>query len=514
MAESRQSLGRRAISGFAWSGLSQTAVQIIQFGVTIVLARLLFPEDFGLVGMAAVFTEAIGMLSGLAMAPAIIQRKNLREEHLSSGFWVGMLAGFFIFIVAVIASGPIARFYGRDVISWIVVLSAIGFVLGSAGGIHRALLTRELSFKKLTVSELGATIASALISVCLAVLGYGPYSLVLGALGGTAASSCILWFLHPWRPKLIFRKRAFFDLFRYSRSVLGNDLVNYLGANVDYLLVGKFLGAHLLGLYTLAYRLITIPLHKVSGVITKVTFPAFSLIQDDDERLRDAYTRTVRLLALVSIPALALLGVTARDLVLVVFGEKWLEAVVAMRILIFVGMLKSVGTLVGSVVLAKGRPDLELKWNMALLPLLTGGLYLGLPYGIEGVAVAYLLIYTGFFPIIMRLANSTIGLRDLRYYRSYLPAVVTSGLMIIVVLFYERMVLGPIHAESIGRLVSGFSIGILVWILSLELLFDRDRDELLEILEEVSPGTVRFFLVRIDARARISGSKLPGRGIT
>jgi len=498
MEDSGQSLGKRAISGFAWTGLSQMAIQVIQFGVTIVLARLLFPEDFGLVGMAAVFTEAIGMLSGLAFAPAIIQRKKLREEHLSTGFWAGIIAGLILFLAAAASAGPLADFYGRDIIAHIVLLSSVGFLTGPVGSIHRALLTRELEFKKLTLSEIGATITSATVSISLAFLGLGPYSLVLGALAGTATSSAILWYLHTWRPVMMFSWKAFRDLFSYSKNVLGNDLVNYLGANVDYLLVGRFLGAHFLGVYTLAYRLVTVPLNKISGVITKVTFPTFSILQDDDRRLQDAYVRTVRLLALISIPALAILGMTARDLIVVIFSEKWLEAVVAVKVLIFVGMLKSVGTLVGSVVLAKGRPDLEFKWNLALLPLLGVGIYFSLPYGIKGVSIAYLIIYSVFFPVIMRVTNSTIGLSDLRYYRAYVPAVVTSVLLILSIVFYYHYLLEPLDVGSMGKLLSGASVGILVWIIVLEYLFPRERDELISVLEQVSPRSVKILLAPID----------------
>jgi PST family polysaccharide transporter len=514
MIDSRQSLGERAISGFAWTGLSQTAVQMVQFVVTIVLARILFPEDFGLVGMAAVFTEAIGMISGLAFAPAIIQRKDLREDHLSTSFWVGILSGLFLILLAVLAARPLSLFFGRDIIRNIVILSSLGFVAGPMGGIHRALLTRELSFKKLTVSEIGATISSSVISILLALLGYGPYSLVLGALAGTVTSSSLLWFLHPWKPRVAFSRKAFTELFNYSRSVLGNGLVNYLGNNVDYIIVGRFLGAHLLGIYTLAYRLVTMPLTKVSGVIKKVTFPTFSILQDDDRRLREAYTRTVRLLALISLPALALLGTTARDLIVVIFGEKWLEAVVVVRVLIFVGMLKSVGTLVGCVVLAKGRPDLELKWNLILLPLLGLAIYISLPFGIEGVAYAYLIVYSGFFPVIMRLTNSTIGLSDLKYYRAYIPAVITSALIIITILTYYRYVLIPLHVTSHGNLLSGASVGALVWLLSLEFLFPSHRNELVSILEQVSPRTLRFLLVRVDLGGFVRDLGLLGRRST
>jgi O-antigen/teichoic acid export membrane protein len=511
MDSQSQSLGRRAISGFAWSGLSQTAVQLIQFALTIALARILFPEDFGLVGMAAVFTEAIGKLSGLALAPAVIQRKKLLEEHLSTSFWTGIVSGVFLFLCGIIAAKPLAAFYGREIIAPITILSSAGFIAGSIGNIHRALLTRELSFKKLTLSEIAATISSALVSILLALLGYGPFSLVLGALAGTATSSIIMWFLHPWKPKLAFSRDAFMDLFGYSKNVLGNDLVNHLGANVDYILVGRFLGAHLLGIYTLAYRLVTLPLTKVSGVITKVTFPTFSLIQDDDRRLQDAYLRTVRLLALISLPALALLGVTARDMISVTFGEKWLESVTAVRVLIFVGMLKSVGTLVGSVVLAKGRPDLEFKWNLVLLPLLGAGIYLSLPYGIEGVSVAYLIIYSCVFPVIIRLTNSTIGLEDLKYYRSWVPAAVTSTVMIASVLLYDLLILDQMHVGEIGRLVSKTAIGLLGWLLSLEYLFPLYRNELVSVFEQVSPAGMRFLLAPVGGVRRIRWSKLAGR---
>ncbi len=490
----KESIGRRAVSGFAWTGLSQTIVQFVQFGVTIALARLLFPEDFGLVGMAAVFTEAIGTLSGLAIEPAVVQRRELRGEHLDTGFWTAIGTGFLLFLAAALVADPLARFYGRDIVSAIVVISAVGFVVGPAGSMHRALLTRGLEFRKLTVAEIGATVVSAGLSIALALLGFGPFSLVLGALAGTATSSSLMWILHPWRPGRAVSRRAFGELFRFSRSVLGNGLVGHFGANVDYLLVGRFLGAHLLGIYTLAYRLITIPLNKVSGIITRVTFPAFSLMQDDDARLRDAYTRTIRLLSLISFPVLVLLGLSARDVIVVVFGTKWIEAVVPVRILLAVGMLKSVGTLVGSVVLAKGRRDLGLKWNLVLLPLLGAGILAGMSHGLTGVSLGYLVVYVASFPVIVRITNSTISLPDRKYYAGLFPAAVTSVLMALGVVSYRGLVLDHLGAPSAGRLASDAAVALLVWVLSLEALFGREKAQLLDVARQVVPRKFRFLL--------------------
>jgi PST family polysaccharide transporter len=508
------SLGRRAISGFAWTGISQVTVQLIQFVVTIVLARLLFPEDYGLVGMAAVFTEAIASLSGLAFEPAIVQRKDLRADHLSTCFWTGILTGMLLFLVSVFAARPLALFYERDVIGHIVILSSIGFVVGPTGAVHRALLTRHLAFKKLIVSEVGATVSSAAVSILLAFLGAGPYSLVLGALAGTATSSVLMWFLYPWRPRFSMSSRAFRELFGYSKSVLGNGFVTYLGANIDYLLVGKFLGAHLLGLYTLAYRLVTIPLNKVSRVITRVTFPAFSLMQDNDRRLEEAYTRTVRLLSLISFPALVLMGLTARDMVSVLFGEKWLDSVMPVRLLVLVGMLKSVGTLVGSVVLAKGRPDLEFKWNLVLFPLLGLGIFASLPYGIVGVSFAFLVIYGGFFPIAIHLTNTTIHMKDARYYRALVPALCSSGFVVLLILLSHTFLLDRIGVEGAGRLASDAAVGLLGWLVSLSVFFPGEREELFSILVLVSPASVRFLYRHVGAGVRLSDpGALGARGL-
>lgn len=498
MVPMQESVGRRAVSGFAWTGLSQAVVQLVQFGVTIALARILFPEDFGLVGMAAVFTEAIGTLSGLALEPAVVQRRELRGDHLDTGFWTGIGVGILLFLAALTVAEPLASFYDRDVVSTIVIISAVGFVVGPAGGMHRALLTRELAFRKLTVAEIGATISSAVVSVALALLGFGPFSLVFGALAGTATSSSLMWILHPWRPGRAPSRKAFGELFLFSRSVLGNGLVGHFGANIDYLLVGRFLGAHLLGIYTLAYRLITIPLNKVSGIITRVTFPAFSLMQDDDARLQDAYTRTIRLLSLISFPALVLLGISSRDIIIVVFGQKWIQAVVPVRILLAVGMLKSVGTLVGSVVLAKGRPDLELKWNLVLLPLLGAGILFGMPYGLVGVSLGYLIVYVGCFPFIIRITNSTIAMSDRRYYGAFVPALITSLILALGVTGYHVLVLDSVVTGPGGRFVSDAAVALLAWILSLEALFGREKAELLAVARQVVPLRFRFLLEPLD----------------
>ncbi len=477
-------LQKSTVSGVLWTGISQFLSQAFQFIVIIILARLLYPEDFGIVGMAAIFTGFISRFNELGLSAALIQRKNVNEIHLSTSFWTSLATGAILCILTIIVSPYIADYFQVEQVRTILIISSINFIVGSFTVIPRTLFSKSLDFKKLAIVEIWATFISGLISILLAVNGYGVWSLVLGMLSNSFISVLIFWKMSPWRPSSIFSIPHFKGLFSFGGYFMGSDVLNYMGSNVDYLVVGKMIGASALGYYTLAYNLITFPLNKISTIVTRVTFPAFSKIQDDNRGLHNGYLKSVQYISVITFPMLAGMFVIAPEFIVVVYGSKWAPMILPLQILCLAGALKSIGTTVGSILMAKGRPDIEFKWNIFTVIVRSIAVLLGVKYGIEGVAAMVTISGVLLFFIIQRITNKLIDLSMYNYFKALYPAINGSISLIIILTIYKEIIIiyGISNSEI---LISSIIIGIIVYALFMRIFFNNLLKEMRLIISEI-----------------------------
>lgn len=471
-------------SGVLWTGISQFLSQAFQFIVIIILARLLYPEQFGIVGMAAIFTGFISRFNELGLSAAIIQRKNINEMHLSTSFWTSLATGTILCILTIFVSPYIADYFQEELVRPILIISSINFIVGSFTVIPRTLFTKSLDFKKLAIVEICATFISGLISILLAVKGYGVWSLVLGGISNSFISVLIFWKMSQWRPSSKFSIPHFKELFSFGGHFMGSSVLNYVDSNVDYLVVGRMIGASALGYYTLAYNLITFPLYKISTIITRVTFPAFSKIQNDNHTLRTGYLKVVRYISMITFPMLAGMFVVAPEFILVVYGSKWTPMILTLQILCLAGALKSVGTTVGTILLSKGRPDIQFKWNILTVIVLTIAVLSGVKYGIEGVAAMVTISAVLLFSIIQRITNKLIDLSMYNYFKAIYPAIVGSISLIIAVNIYKKIIL-TYGLPTSEILISSIFIGIAVYALFMRIFFNDLLKEMRFIIKEI-----------------------------
>jgi len=456
------SLIRSVTNGVFWSGTSQFSTQICQFIVMTILARLLFPEDFGTIGMAVIFTGLVQTINELGLSAAIIQKKNINDNHLSTSFWISLGLGIVLFITTVIISPYIADFFKNELVGPIVSVLSTGFIFGPFNVVHRSLLQKNIEFKKIATTEISATVMSGALSIILALLGFGVWSLVFGTILSNFTRVVLLWKVCTWRPSMTFDLTSFKELFSFGAHVMGSRFLNYIDSNIDYLLIGKLLSATALGHYTLAYQLSTFPLTRISSIITSVTFPAFSVIQDDNDTLRHAYLKVNKYISIITFPLLAGLIMVAPDFVPIVFGEKWAPMIVPLQILCVAGALKSVVTTVGSIFLSKGRSDIQFKWNLFTAILLPIAIFIGTRYGITGVAMAITIMSFLLGIIIQRIVNNLINLNFSDYFKALYPATTGSILVIISLLIYQK--LSIYNHLDIFSLTSSIILGVFVYI--------------------------------------------------
>ena len=396
------SLVKSTVRGVKWSGISQFGRQGLSFVTTAILARLLLPSDYGLVGMAFVVTGFASIFSDLGTSAALIQKKEISNELLSTVFWANVLFGLLTMLVVLAISPLAALFYHEPRVTRILQCLSISFLLGGLTTVPYTILERNMSFDTIARIELVSSGISSIIGIVSAIRGLGVWSLVFQSITNISLLMGMYWYQSKWRPAFIFSFRELKSIHSYSSNLVGFSIINYFIRNADYMLIGRYLGAQDLGYYTLAYRLMLYPLQNVTGVLRRVLFPAFSRLQDDEERFRNSYLRVNAAIAIVTLPMMFGLWAVAGHFVLYVFGQKWQPVITLLLILVPVGMVQSISSTVGFIYQAKGRTDWMFRWGIVAGVVTISAFLIGIHWGIVGVATAYsiatwILIYPLFY---------------------------------------------------------------------------------------------------------------------
>lgn len=354
-------LREKAVSASLWSGMDSVFKLGIQFCITIILARLLTPEDYGTVGLLAVFIGLAGIFIESGFSSALIQRKDITDTDTSSVFYFNVLIACVMASLLYLAAKPIARFYGISILVPFTRLMAFNLVIGSFGSIQRTLLTKELNFRKLFMISTTAVIVSGLFAVMLAWKGYGIWSLGIQSVSLTAVSTGLLWIMGSWRPRLQFSILSIQSLFRFGGFLLFAGMLDMFYSRLNTLVIGKFYSPRDLGYYSRADGTQQIPAGLLANIISKVAFPIFSAGQSDANLLRSGLKKAIILVMLLNIPTMIGLAVTAETVIFVLFGDKWLPAVVYLQILSLGGLLWPLHVLNLNVLKAQGKSALMLR---------------------------------------------------------------------------------------------------------------------------------------------------------
>ena len=382
-------LKQQTITSIGWSTVGSLGKQSIQFVISVILARLLLPEDFGLLGMVVVFTGFATLFNDLGFGAALIQKKTLEEQHLSSVFWLNLGVGFFLTLLFMALAPLIASFYKEPQIVPLTRIVSIIFFVGAFGIVQKNLFSRKMQFKVLAAIDLLAVSIAGIIAIALAFAGYGVWSLIAQLVSFTILSVLLLWLRSNWHPRFIIKRRALKELWPFSSNLLGAQLLNYGVRNVDYLLIGRYVGSAGLGIYTRAYTTMLLPINQVTAVVGRVMFPALSRIQDDISKVKQVYLHANRMIALVTIPLMLGLLVVARPFVLTLYGPKWAAVIPVLQILCLVGIKQPLGTTVGWIYQSQGRTDLMFRWSILSFVVTIISFFIGIRWGIIGVATAY-----------------------------------------------------------------------------------------------------------------------------
>lgn len=390
------SLTSKTLYATGWSAMASFGRQALSLASVAILARLLGPSAYGLMAMAVLITNFLVNFRDLGTASAVVQRVSVSRRMLSSLFWVNLGLGVLLCIVVLGVAGSASVFFHKPELKGILQALGFSFFIAAASAVHSAILRREMAFKKLAIADLGAAVAGYIVAISCALAGMGVWSLVLANLASSLVTTMLVWLFCDWRPSFEFDMGEVRSTTGFSLNLSGFGLVNYFTRNADNVVVGRFLGSEQLGFYQMAYTLMLYPLQNISAVIAQVLIPAFSRIQNDNERFRSAYVRSLMLIGLITFPVMAGLGVVADPFVRAVLGPKWIPVIPVFQILASVGLVQSVQTTVGQIYVAKGRTDWMFRWGLANAIISVIAFLIGVRYGIKGVAIAYFAAYFSF----------------------------------------------------------------------------------------------------------------------
>lgn len=384
-----QDLKQRTIRGGLARLVAQGANFAIRLASLMVLARLLGPNDYGLVGMVTAFTGVLSLFRDFGLSSAAIQRTTVTEEQISTLFWINLLVGALLGLLALAMAPAIAKFYHEPRLVAVTAVLAVGFLFNAAGVQHSALLQRQMRFTALSVINTVGLIVGTVIAIGGAKTGYGYWALVAMMVISPLTSTIGFWLATAWIPGRPHRRAGIRSMMRFGGTLTLNGLVAYVAYNFEKVLLGRYWGADAIGIYGRAYQLVNIPTDNLNSAVGEVAFSALSRVKDDANRLRNYFLKGYSLVLALTIPITVVCTLFAGDVILVVLGPKWTEAVPIFRLLAPTILIFALINPLGWLLFSLGLVERSLKIALVFAPLIIVGYILGLPYGPKGVAFAY-----------------------------------------------------------------------------------------------------------------------------
>lgn len=380
------------MKGIGWNYVTYGLGRFLTLITTAILAHLLTPDNFGLVAYATVAITYLTIVKDLGLGAALVQRRDDIETAANTVFTLNLMVGISITIITILAAPLVALYFKEPLVTPMLRWLGFSIFLNSLGSVHMSRLQRELNFQWKMVPTIGNAATKGIVSIILALSGFGAWSLVFGQLAGSVISLILVWKVVPWRPRLMIDRIIAGALFRYGSLIMGENALSVAQDDFDYLIVGRLFSKVAMGIYTLAYQIPEMLVLSLLWVISDVIFPAFSSIQDQANNLKRSILITIRYMGVIITPICLGLIVTADPMVRVVFSEKWLDVVPILRILSLYALVYSIGFNIGDVYKAIGRPEISIQITMPTMIFRIIALWSGAQLGgLVGIACGHLL---------------------------------------------------------------------------------------------------------------------------
>jgi PST family polysaccharide transporter len=444
------------------------------------------PDAFGLVALASTFTVFVDLFLDQGFSAAIVQRAKLEKEHLDTAFWFGILTSILMTVGLIFASTSIAAFFDEPRLGPVLKWLSFSFVISAFSSTQIAIIQRNLAFKSLAARSLVATAVGGIVGISMAFTGWGVWSLIGQDLASGLAGVVVLWRASDWRPGFSVSRKHYKELFTFGISVVGNNALNVLVKRSDDFLIGYFLGAKLLGYYTIGYRLLLVIIKLVTEVTNTVVFPTFSRIQHQPERMRRAFYSVTQYTSLLAFPIFIGVAVLAPELVVVLSGEQWRPSIPVMQVLSVIGILQSVVFFNGTVIRASGKPS----WQFAIM-LLNAicsifGFLVTVHWGIVAVAVSFVIVGYLLAPVSFIAVRRLIHVEFYTYLRQFVPPLF-AALVMAAVIMGLKYVLTAQDLNSYVELSTYLLAGALTYIVVIVMTAPSLYRQVLDLVSVVMP---------------------------
>ncbi|MDX5420688.1 MAG: lipopolysaccharide biosynthesis protein [Hymenobacteraceae bacterium] len=377
-------------------GFTTIAGQAISFIMTLsstaIMARLLSPEDYGLVAMVTAVTGFVTIFKDLGLSAAIIQRDNVEHYQVSAVFWINVAISLGIASLIAVLAPVLVSFYNESRLLNITFAFAFSIFFAGLSLQHNALMKRQMKFSSLSVIQIGSTGLSLLTGIILAYIGFGYWAIVMATVLNPVLSTIAVWTVCDWRPAFVFKASEASSFLKFGAGIAGFDLINYFSRNLDNVLIGKFVGSAALGLYSKAYQLLMLPITQLRDPLNTVALPAMSTIQKEKHKFKGFYQRYIFTLSFFSMPLVVYLAIFSEELVLIVLGDQWTEAAFIFKLLAITAFIQPVASTRGIVLIAAGKTKKYFIWGVANAVFVITGFLIGVQWGVTGVAVAYAIV--------------------------------------------------------------------------------------------------------------------------
>lgn len=444
------SLAKKARVGVKWTTASAIAGAVSQLVLMAVLARFLNQKDFGLMAIALFVINFSQLFIDIGISNAIIHKQNVTHEQLSSLYWSNIAIGFFLFGLLFIVSPLIAVFYKEPLLTNVIRCIGITFLIQPFGMQFATLLRKELHFKELAIRNIVSKAIGLAAGILLGFYGFGVYALVYSTIIMSILDMMLLTILGRkiHSPSFRFRVKEIKPFFSFGMYQMGEKMINYINSDIDTLIIGKFVGVDALGVYSIAKNFVLKPFQVINPILTRVAFPVMAKVQDDIPKLKNIYLKMQNVLAFINFPVFIFMFFHAEAVVLLIFGNRWLDAVLPLRILSLYAMIRSTMNPIGSLQLARGRADQGFYWNLVQSVILFITVYAGSLGGIISVCYTLLGVQAMLFVISWKAMVSPLcGAGFIEFSAAFLEPLYLS-LIPAVILFPFIHFLFPVHNFS------------------------------------------------------------------
>lgn len=479
-APATANLAQSTVRGTLWTYVAYYSGKLMVLVSTVILARLLSQDDFGVAGYAVTVVAFLDVLSTLGIGPALIYERD-HPSAKDTAFWLGLFIGAALFAATWVMAPLIAFFFRDPRAIQVTRVLALTFPLSALSNVHDMLLRKTLSFRQKALPDFIRSLGKGVLSIVLALLGFGAWSLILGQVGGIAIAVVAFWKVMPWRPRRRLDPSFARLLLRYGLNIVSVDFLNVITANLDYVFIARFLGAAALGVYTLAFRIPELLILQFCNIISSVVFPVYTRLRDDPEALPRGFLVTTRYITLVTVPLGLGLALVTEPFVLTVFSAKWVDAIPVLRAISIYAMLLSFAYNAGDVYKAEGRPIILTWLTLVQGAVLIPTLYLAATVGGNIAAVGWTHAAVALFTAVV---DTSVALRLMRtplarFVETIRPAILCGATMSVVVVVV--LALTWTFAPWL-QLVTAVLAGAGIYLFSLKLAYPAVWQEALAML--------------------------------